>query len=119
MKRYMIALTLCLSLVTSSLVFAGASGGPRVGVSRIVPAYSTIEYRVVFRGGENGRVVLQGDHDTDLDLYVFDELGRLVDVDDDHTDTCIASWYASYTQQFTIRVVNRGGVYNEFDLATN
>lgn len=119
MKRFLIAVALFSTLLSGSFIQAGARGGPQFGVAEIAPAFGARQYRVVFRGGEIGRVALNGDHDTDLDLYIYDSAGRCVAVDDDHTDVCLVSWFASATQEYTIRVVNRGSVYNEFDLVTN
>lgn len=120
MKRLiLLTVALGLSFTTAAGVYGGAVGGPRVAAARAVPAYGSLTFEVTFRGGEAGRVALRGDHDTDLDLYVYDEDGRLVDSDDDYSDTCYATWYTPYTQVYTIRVVNRGSVYNEMNLVTN
>jgi hypothetical protein len=96
----------------------GAVGGPRIGIYS-VDAYSTHIFTVDFRGGELASVALSGDGDTDLDLYVYDEYGNLMDYDDDYTDDCIAIWAPSRTAPFTIRVRNRGPVYNIYTIATN
>jgi hypothetical protein len=64
------------------------------------------------------RVVVDGDGDSraDLDLYIYDQNGRLVAVDNDYTDFCIGSWTPSFTGTVTIRVVNVGTVYNDYVL---
>lgn len=96
----------------------GAAHGPHVW-SQQVSAHSTDVYRIVFRGGEPAIVVVSGDGDTDLDLYVHDENGNLIAVDDDMTDDCIVRWTPRWTGPFTIRIVNRGSVYNQYRAAHN
>jgi hypothetical protein len=53
------------------------------------------------------------------DLYVYDENGNQVAADDDLTDECFVSWVPRWTGVFTIRIVNRGSVYNRYRLTTN
>jgi hypothetical protein len=102
----------------SGVGFAGAVGGPKASTTR-VNARATDVYTIDFRGGEAARVTVRGDGDTDLDLYVYDEFGNLITKDDDNTDYCVASWTPRFTGPFTVRVVNRGGVYNQYRITTN
>jgi hypothetical protein len=102
----------------SGVGFAGAVGGPRSNTTR-VNARATDQYTIGFRGGEAARITVAGDGDTDLDLYVYDEFGNLIVKDDDNTDYCVVSWTPRFTGPFTVRVVNRGGVYNQYRLTTN
>lgn len=85
----------------------------------IVKAHDTDIYKIRFRGGEEAIVVVSGDGDTDLDLYVYDANGNLVDSDTDYTDDCVAVWTPRWTGTFTIKIVNRGNVYNRYRLAVN
>ena len=87
--------------------------------SDTVTAYSTHTYTEVFRGGEMAQVIVSGDLDTDLDLYVYDQFGNLVASDDDESDQCVGSWIPAWTGRFTIRIVNRGSVYNDYRILTN
>lgn len=84
-----------------------------------VEAYSTDTYRIRFRGGERACVVVSGDGDTDLDLYIYDENGNLVASDTDYTDDCVCVWNPRWTGPFTIKIVNRGRVFNRYALAVN
>ena len=115
MKKMLATLAMVLA---GSAAFAGADGGPKSANER-VNANSADRYEIVFRGGEQARVVVDGDGDTDLDLYIYDENGNLITKDDDNTDYCICTWTPKWTGKFTIKVVNRGGVYNVYDLETN
>ncbi|HEX4613099.1 MAG TPA: hypothetical protein VH092_33230 [Urbifossiella sp.] len=98
--------------------YAGAVGGPKQSTTR-VNARATDVYTIEFRGGETARITVAGDGDTDLDLYIYDENGNLVAKDDDNTDYCVATWTPRWTGKFTVRVVNRGGVYNQYRITTN
>lgn len=107
-----------LSLTLTPNTFAGAFGGGKYD-NDIVRAHASVEYNVDFRGREAAQVLVSGDGDTDLDLYVLDENGRVVASDTDMTDTCLATWMPRYSGVYTIKIVNRGSVYNEYTLRTN
>lgn len=96
----------------------GAVGGPKRGVYSVA-AYSTDVFVVKFYANERATVVVSGDGDTDLDLYIYDDNGNLIAKDDDYSDDCIVNWTPRRTGQFTIKVVNRGNVYNQYVIATN
>jgi hypothetical protein len=81
-----------------------------------VLAHKTDVYRVHFSAHTRAMVEVSGDGTTDLDLYIYDENGNLVAKDDDNTDDCLASWTPRWSGTFTIRVVNRGSVYNDYDM---
>ncbi|MDE5979168.1 MAG: hypothetical protein K2G84_03930 [Muribaculaceae bacterium] len=66
-----------------------------------------------------GKLLLVGDGDTDLDLYVYDRNGNLVCSDTDFSDDCVAVWNPRYTQTYTIRIKNRGRVANVYRMAVN
>lgn len=96
----------------------GAVGGPRY-TTEIVAAKSTDTYRIQFRANELAAVTVDGDGDTDLDLYVYDENGNLITKDDDYTDYCYVTFTPRWTGYFTIKIVNRGSVYNRYAISTN
>jgi len=96
----------------------GAVGGPRYQIGRVA-AFSTITYRVDFRANELAEILVVGDGDTDLDLYVYDINGNLIAYDEDYTDRCYVNFVPLRTLPFTIVVKNRGRVYNQFSIATN
>lgn len=95
----------------------GAIGGP--GFKRtVVASNGTHTYRVNFRGGEVARVLVSGDGDSDLDLYIYDENNNLICKDDDATDDMICQWTPRWTGSFQIRVRNRG-VANDYKIYHN
>lgn len=96
----------------------GAVGGAKYASSH-VEANDYDIYNVKFRGGELAMVVVVGDGDTDLDLYIYDSNGNLIDSDTDYTDDCVCTWTPRWTGNFTIKIVNRGNVYNSYVLRTN
>jgi hypothetical protein len=96
----------------------GASGGPRYQVG-VVKAKTYSQYRLSFKAGQLAEVGVSGDGDTDLDLYVYDAKGSLVAYAEDYSDDCYVSWVPAQDETFTIRVVNRGKVYNQYEIAMN
>lgn len=99
--------------------FAGAVGGPKEPLTS-ARAFARDQFRsITFRAGEDAIVTVDGNGDTDLDLYIYDENGRLVGKDDDGTDFCIVTFNPRWTGPFTVVVRNRGNVYNQYRLRTN
>jgi hypothetical protein len=98
--------------------FAGNATGPTSRYDSVL-AYDYDDWTAKFVGGRYATVTIDGDGDTDLDLYVYDSYGNLVAADDDYLDYCIAEWIPSRTQTYTIRIVNRGSVYNSYKISTN
>jgi hypothetical protein len=76
-------------------------------------------YKIVFQAGEVAEVEVRGDGDTDLDLFVHDENGNAIVKDDDGSDHCYVRFVPRWTGKFTVRVVNRGTVYNNYIIRTN
>lgn len=85
----------------------------------VVLAKSSDVYHMRFRAHETAEIAVSGDGDTDLDLYVYDSSGNLIESDDDLTDECYVSWTPRWTGTFRVEVVNRGSVYNSYSLRTN
>ena len=96
----------------------GALGGPRYANSS-VSAHSYTYYNQKFWADDLAEILVSGDGDTDLDLYVYDENGNLIVSDTDYTDDCYVRFYPRWTGTFRIKIVNRGGVYNRYVLITN
>ncbi len=93
--------------------------GPISGSSKTVErvsANSTDRYVVKFWGDEKAEVIVIGDGDTDLDLYIYDSNDNLIVSDIDYTDDCYCTWTPAWTGSFTIKIKNRGDVYNEYTM---
>lgn len=97
---------------------AGAVGGS-VGGKAVIAPYGFALQNVYFNGGVRASVLLSGDGDSDLDLFVYDQFGNLVASDDDATDDCVVTWIPHYTGMFTLKLINRGGIFNSYSWATN
>jgi hypothetical protein len=96
----------------------GAVNGPRKGYYA-VSAGCYNDFDVSFVKGYLAEVFVSGDGDTDLDLYIYDSKGNLIACDTDYTDDCYVSWVPAWTGRYIIRIVNRGGVYNNYVVVTN
>ena len=121
MKNSLVRSLLMAAVLTLGAVMPGlaASIGGATRGEYTIAAHSTRTFTRSFYAGEPARVGVHGDGDTDLDLYIYDEAGNLVAVDDDSTDICYVEWTPRWTGRFTIRIVNRGDVYNDFEIGTN
>lgn len=82
-----------------------------------VEAHDTDTYSQVFYAGESVYIYVSGDGDTDLDLYIYDENGNLIDSDTDSSDDCLCTFTPCWKGKFTIRIKNRGNVYNKYTMA--
>lgn len=96
----------------------GRVGGPGQNNS-YVDGNETDIYEISFIEGKLAEIGLEGDGDTDLDLYVYDSLGNPIVEDEDYTDQCYVSWVPKWTGKFEVRIVNRGPILNNYVLITN
>lgn len=108
------------TLVTATPAASEVNTGDKIGASvdhrDRVNSNSSDVYYFDFRGGCEASVTVIGDHDTDLDLYIYDENGNLIDSDIDNTDICVCTWTPRWTGRFKVKIVNRGSVYNQYRL---
>jgi len=84
-----------------------------------VNGHSYMDYSASFVANQLAEILVSGDGDTDLDLYVYDSNGNLIASDTDYSDDCYVPWVPAWTGRYTIRIVNRGPVYNRFVILTN
>jgi hypothetical protein len=116
MKKYMALALAMAGLLSMSDV---ASAAPRGGAGcqmETVRAHSTDTFNVTFYASQLAGVTVIGDGDTDLDVYIYDEFGNLIGSDTDHSDNCVVMWTPRWTGRFAIKVVNRGSVYNRYQI---
>ena len=100
----------------------GAQRGHINGPSRdysAVNGRSYTDYTASFVANQLAEILVSGDGDTDLDLYVYDSNGNLIASHTDYSDDCYVRWVPAWTGRYTIRIVNRGPVYNRFVILTN
>ena len=117
-NEHVLALIAAQSAKPASGGTLGSTSGPIVHYDSVL-AGRTDSYTLTFQGGEMARIAVVGDGDTDLDLYVFDEYGNEIGRDDDYTDHCLVQWAPRWTGRFTVKIANRGSVYNRYALLTN
>lgn len=96
----------------------GAVGGAREAYE-VVEAGNTHVYNITFRGGEFAMVYIDGDDDTDLDLYIYDDRGYLIDSSISIFDEEFIEWVPRYTGNFRIEVRNLDNLWNAYYLLTN
>lgn len=104
---------------------ADNQGAHRGAVNGLSKTYETVRagdtdiYRISFVAGYLAEILVSGDGDTDLDLYVYDSNGNLIESDTDYTDDCYVRWVPRWTGSFIVKIVNRGRVYNRYVMLTN
>ena len=100
----------------------GAQRGAVNGPSRhydAVNGLSTDTYQISFIANMLAEILVSGDGDTDIDLYVYDSNGNLIASDESYSDDCYVCWVPAWTGKFFVKIVNRGPVYNNYVLLTN
>lgn len=105
-------------LEKANQVTRGRVGGPGEKFS-FVYGNSNDTYDISFISGQLAEIGVRGDGDTDLDLYIYDSNGHLITYDSDYTDFCYVSWVPIWTGRYTIKIVNRGPIVNNYRLLTN
>jgi hypothetical protein len=109
-----------MAILLSSVMGLGAIGMPVAQAaearSSVVRAHATDQWSFTLKAGVSYDIVIDGDGDTDLDVYLYDENGALIDVDDDPTDFAIVSVTPRWTGRFVLKIVNHGRVYNRYVL---
>ena len=76
-------------------------------------------YRITFLGAEVSVVDIAGDGASNLDLYVFDERGRLMCRAAEPTDRETCTCTPPQTAEFFVEVRNLGSAPNEYRMWTN
>lgn len=75
---------------------------------------------VVFEGDKPAVVLVAGDGDGDLDLWVYDgNTGGLIGKDTDATSNCMVAWVPRYEGPFTVRIANVGQIAEKYFILAN
>lgn len=80
-------------------------------------AYSSDIYELVVGRDEEVILIVTGDGDTDLDLFVYDSRESLVDFDARDCDRCVAHWVTDQAAVYRVEVHNLGGVFNDYRIS--
>ena len=67
---------------------------------------SDVIYKIKFFAKQDAEFAVIGDGSTDVDIFVYDEGGKLVAKDDRLTDLALVRWVPNKTQVYTIKVSN-------------
>lgn len=87
---------------------------------RLEPGDELTLENVVFEGQKPAQILVIGDGDGDLDLWVYDgNTGNEIASDTDLTSVCIADWTTRYEGPFTVKVKNVGTVWERFYVLAN
>lgn len=97
----------------------GGTDGPATTIGRALAGATDVWDLGAFRGGEPARAIVDGDGDTDLDCFLYDDGDNLIASDDDPTDYCVLSWKPGWTGRFTLHIENTGALWNEYVVTTN
>ncbi len=75
---------------------------------------------VVFEGRKPAQILVIGDGDGDLDLWVYDgNTGNQIGSDTDLSSVCVVNWTTRFEGPFTIKVKNVGTVWERFYVLAN
>lgn len=110
-----------LAVVAMAEDTVASRGAYRGAISHSDTVYSgtTDIYDITFTGGREAEILVRGDGDTDLDLFVYDENGNDICSDTLRDDRPYCAWNPRWTGNFQVHVKNLGGVYNNYVLLTN
>jgi hypothetical protein len=95
----------------------GAVGGARTASER-VKGKTTDVFTINFKGGKSAEIAVVGGSG-DLDCFVYDENGNLIDSDADYTSTCALSWTPKWTGSFRLKIRNLGARPVSYQVLTN
>jgi hypothetical protein len=118
-KQIAIALTLLAAFAATTVPAFAQSTNP-INYQGVVQAGWTVRFNpITFNANQSAVVTMTGDGSTDLDLYVYDEYGTEVARDENATDKATVRFVPRRTGMYFIKVINRGKVWNVFNLVTN
>jgi hypothetical protein len=112
----LVATALCLSSISPAQ--AGLVDGPTKLV-QIVNPNSTWTLRGKYEKEANASVYVNGDGSTDVDCFVYDSSGGLIDSDTNPLDTCYLTWRPAWTGYFKIVIKNTGAEENKVKFSSN
>lgn len=100
----------------STLTLAKANNQTEAGYFK-VNGYSAVIHKQYLAEGDYVDIELEGDGDTDLDVYIYDAYGNLIAYSENDGDFEFLDLEIYRSETFTIKVVNRGSVYNNYSLS--
>jgi len=119
MGTFIASFLIAATLLSGSVAFASVNTDPAVSAPNIyrISAYDVRNHYYDVRRGQRVKIELSGDTYTNLDLYIYDANGYLIDAKLGRTDYEISNINVFADTTLTVKVVNRGGDYNDYDLS--
>ncbi len=111
---------LAFSAVTAFATSSDAGGlyGPRSKADTL-PAGFFHSYEVPLLEGDPAVIRVTGSHNTDLDCFLIDSAGEIVDADQDMTDVCLLEVTPEKTAPYILVILNLGEFANAYLLQAN
>jgi len=97
----------------------GVVNGPVYSISDVRSGGENTYADLPFEGAKYAEVYLEGQANSDLNLYVYDSKQRLVCSDTDLSDIAYCGWRPAETGTFELRVENKGPAASRYSLMTN
>ena len=105
-----------IAMLVASLVLSVSSASAATLRYDSVAARGTDSWTFTLCAGVTHEIIVRGDGDTDLDFYLYDGNGNLIDSDEDGTDYCVLRVSPRWSGKFTLVVRNHGRVCNNYRL---
>jgi hypothetical protein len=118
MRKFFQAFIFAAIFVVSFGALAGNIEGPLTR-RNVVGSHATHSYWLAFNNKSEAIIIVEGDGSTDLDCYVFNSSGDVVESDTDKTDGCVLMWFPSRTEKYKLKIKNLGNIPNAYLLTTN
>jgi hypothetical protein len=116
-NRYLKLVVFCVSLTAAVSAFAGSGSTKSNG--GYLSGYASKSYTVRFFSHTEARVSLHSVGYQNVDMYVYDQYGRLRCHDSSYANKFTCRFVPRRTGWHTIKVVNRGPRYVRYGIATN
>lgn len=97
----------------------GVASGPVYNIGSLGNGKGDTYPPIEFRGGEYAEVYVEAKAATNLNLWVYDDKGRLVCSDTDISHIAYCGWTPASPGTFTLKVDNKGPVGADYALMTN
>lgn len=97
----------------------GVSSGPVYNIGSLTDGNDDTYPPIEFRGGEYAEVYVEAKDATNLNLTIYDDLGRLVCSDTDISHIAYCGWTPAKEGTFTLKVENKGPASAAYALMTN
>jgi hypothetical protein len=120
LKSMMVGLVSALVLSVTVSADAGDIRG-RQEATKLLEAGGSHFYTrdFIFREGEGAEVWVRGAGNVDIDCWLFDADGNLMDSDTDSTSTCLLEVTPAWTGRFSVKIKNLGDYSTVYKLTTN